>query len=75
MNHRPANYAVMKRPLEVIHFLEIVLLAADYDILEFLLACAGWNKMTADHILLKTLEIIDARTDSGLAEHLGSLLE
>ena len=29
----------------------------------------------ADHILLKTLEIIDARTDSGLAEHLGSLLE
>ena len=61
--------------LKVIHFLEIILFAADHDILEFLLAGAGRNKMTADHILLKTLEIIDARTDSGLAEHLGSLLE
>lgn len=61
--------------LKVIHFLEIILLAAYYDILEFLLACAGWNEVTADDILFQTFEVIDAGADSGLAEDLGSLLE
>ena len=40
--------------LKVIHFLEIILLAAYYDVLEFLLACAGWNEVTADDILFQT---------------------
>ena len=31
--------------------------------------------MSADDILLETLEVIDAATDCGLAEYLGSLLE
>lgn len=61
--------------LKVIHFLEIILLAAYYDILEFLLACAGWNEVTADDILFQTFEVIDAGADCGLAEDLGSLLE
>lgn len=61
--------------LKVIHFLEVILFAAYYDILEFLLACAGWNEVTADDIFLKTFEVIDAGADSCLAEHLGSLLE
>ena len=61
--------------LKVIHFLEIILLAAYYDVLEFLLACAGWNEVTADDILFQTFEVIDAGADCGLAENLGSLLE
>ncbi len=61
--------------LKVIHFLEIILLAAYHDILEFLLACAGWNEVTADNILFQTFEVIDAGADCGLAENLGSLLE
>ena len=61
--------------LKVIHFLEIILLAAYYDILEFLLACAGWNEVTADDILFQTFEVIDTGADCGLAEDLGSLLE
>lgn len=61
--------------LKVIHFLEIILLAAYYDILEFLLACAGWNEVTADDILFQTFEVIDTGADCGLAENLGSLLE
>lgn len=61
--------------LKVIHFLEIILLAAYYDILEFLLACAGWNEVTADDILFQTFEVINAGADCGLAENLGSLLE
>lgn len=61
--------------LKVIHFLEIILLAAYYDVLEFLLACAGWNEVTADDILFQTFEVIDAGADCGLAENLGSFLE
>lgn len=61
--------------LKVIHFLEIILLAAYYDVLEFLLACAGWNEVTADDILFQAFEVIDAGADCGLAENLGSLLE
>lgn len=70
----PDNY-YESNLLEVIHFLEIILLAAYYDILEFLLACAGWNEVTADDILFQTFEVINAGADCGLAENLGSLLE
>ena len=61
--------------LEVVHLFEVVFLAADYDILEILLACTGWDKVTADDILLKTFEVIDTGADCSLAEDLGSLLE
>lgn len=70
----PDNY-YESNLLKVIHFLEIILLAAYHDILEFLLACAGWNEVTADDILFQTFEVINAGADCGLAENLGSLLE
>ena len=63
------------RRLQVVHFLEVILLAAYHDILEFLLAGAGRNQVTADDILLETFKVIDTAADGCLAEHLGCLLE
>ena len=48
---------------------------SDQDLLEFLLTCTCWDRMSADDVLLKTFESVDAAADSCLAEHLGSLLE
>ena len=72
---RSASLDIVSERLKVVHFLEIILLAAYHDILELLLACAGRNQMTADDILLQALKVIDTATDCGLAEHLGGLLE
>ena len=48
---------------------------SNQDLLEFLLTCTCRDRMSADDVLLKTLESVDAAADSCLAEHLGSLLE
>ena len=39
------------------------------------LACTGWDRMTADNVLLKTLQSINLTVDSSLAKHFGCLLE
>ena len=45
------------------------------NLLEFLLAGTGWDRMSADNVLLKTLKSIYAASDRCLAENLGCLLE
>ena len=66
---------VMKEPLEFAHFLFVLILASDDDVLELLLTGTGRNEMTADDILLETFEVIDTGSDGRLAENLGCLLE
>ena len=61
--------------LQFVHFFYVVLLAADNNILELFLTGTCRNEVTADDILLKTLEIIHTSADSGFAEDLGCLLE
>mgnify|MGYP003303535384 CR=1 FL=1 len=51
------------------------LLRSDQDFLEVLLAGTCRDSVSADDILLKTLEIVYAAADSSLGENLGSLLE
>ena len=61
--------------LEICKILLLVYSWSYKDFLELLLSCTCRDRMTADDILLKTLESIDATADSCLAEYLCSLLE
>ena len=61
--------------LEICKILLHVHSRSNEDLLELLLTCTCRDRMSADDILLKTLESIDATADSRLAEHLCSLLE
>ena len=73
--------SVWIQPLSLYDLLEIckILLLVDSrsneDFLELLLTCTCRDRMTADDILLKTLESIDATADCCLAEYLCGLLE
>ena len=61
--------------LEICEILLDICCRSNENLLEFLLTGTGRDRMSADYILLKTLESVDTTTDSGLAEHLRSLLE
>ena len=61
--------------LEICKVLLSVNCRSNEDFLELLLTCTGRDRMSADNVLLKTLESIDTTADSRLAEYLGSLLE
>ena len=45
------------------------------DALKFALTCAGRDEVTADDVLLQTLEGVDLTADSSFTEHFGGLLE
>ena len=61
--------------LEICKILLLVYSRSNEDFLELLLTCTCRDRMTADDILLKTLESIDATADRCLAEYLCILLE
>ena len=61
--------------LEICKILLSVYCWSNEDFLELLLTSTGRDRVSADNVLLKTLESVDTTTDSRLAEHLGSLLE
>ena len=67
--------SVMLILLEICKILLHINCWSNQNLLEFLLACTGWNRMSADNILLKTLKSIDTTSDSCLAENLSCLLE
>ena len=45
------------------------------DALELALACSSGDEVTADDVLLQTLEGVDFAADGSFAEYLGGLLE
>ena len=53
----------------------IVLFRTNDELLPLTQAGTSGNEVTADHVLLHALEIIDLATDSSLVEHLRCLLE
>lgn len=53
----------------------IVLFRTNDELLPLTQAGTSGNEVTADHVLLHALEIIDLATDSSLVEHLRRLLE
>lgn len=75
----PQRLAIMWAPrgclLQLVELGHHVVLAADNDVLVLLESGTGRNQVTADHVLLQTLQVVDAGADGGLAEYLGGLLE
>ena len=69
----PSSYMCLL--LEICKILLHVSSWSNKNFLELLLTCTCRDRMSADNILLKTFESIDAATDRCLAEYLGSLLE
>ena len=61
--------------LEICKILLLVNSRSNQNLLELLLTCTCRDRMTADNVLLKTLESVDSTADSSFAEHLCSLLE
>ena len=61
-------------PLKLVQFIYSFVAATDHDILVVLKTGTCRDEVTADDVLLQTLEVIDATADSGFAEDLGSLL-
>ena len=62
-------------PLKFVQFIDCFVSPADHDILVVLETGTCRDEVTADDVLLQTLEVIDAATDGGLAENLRCLLE
>ena len=71
----PSSDSIYEILLEICKILLHIDSWSNQDFLELLLTCTSWNRMTADNILLKTLESVDSASDCCLAENLGSLLE
>lgn len=71
----PSSDSVYEIMLEICKILLHIDSWSNQDFLEFLLTGTCRDRVSADDILLKALECIDAAADSSLAEHLGSLLE
>jgi|GEM_PF-4878547 len=61
--------------LEFVELLCKFVLASDDDVLVGLETCSGRNQMSADDILLKSFEVVNAAADCSFAEDLGGLLE
>ena len=74
-NRRVAMLLLLLVRLKLVHLCFVVLLASYYDILVLLETGTGRDEVTTDDVLLKSFEVVDATSDSGLAEHLGGLLE
>ena len=70
-----ASFENMYYLLEICKILLLVNSWSNEDFLELLLTCTCRDRMSADDILLKTFERVDASADSRLAEYLGGLLE
>ena len=75
MTDRSSSYRIEYQILEICKVLLHIDSWSNQDFLEFLLTGTSRDRVSADDILLKTLEGVDSATDCSLAEHLGSLLE
>ena len=54
----------------------LVVLERAYDnLVELALTCTGRDEVTADDVLLHTLETVALAVDGSIVEHLGGLLE
>lgn len=53
----------------------VILLCQDYNLVELALTGTGRNEVTADNVLLHTLETVALAVDSSIIEDLGGLLE
>ena len=70
-----AALSVYNNLLEISKILLIVVCLSDENLLEYLLSCTSRDRVSADDIFLKTFEVVNAASDSCLAEYLCSLLE
>ena len=73
---RPVSFTdIREEPLEFVHFLFVLVLGTDDDVLELLLTGTSRDEMSADDILLESLEVIHTTSDGCLRENLRGLLE
>ena len=73
---RPVSFTdIREEPLEFVHFLFVLVLGTDDDVLELLLTGTCRDEMSADDILLESLEEIHTTSDGCLRENLRGLLE